>query len=63
MSKLSNVFKSKVDDEVAAFTILGAMLLTFILTICFWEYKLDEKIMQAEENLPNTKLAVYEDNK
>ena len=38
MEKFMKVLKQKVDDETAAFAILGAMIITFAVTICAFEY-------------------------
>ena len=57
MNKIKDILKRKVEDETAALAILGAMIVTFALTIGFWEYRLYMKTVEANASLLNIDLS------
>ena len=56
MEKFKDVLKRKVRDETAAFAILGAMIITFSITIGVREYILYKKTVEANASLLNINL-------
>ena len=57
MGKFKDVLKRKVEDETAAFAILGAMIVTFAITIGVWEYIYYQKTVEANASLLNINLS------
>ena len=57
MNKIKDILKRKVEDETAALAILGAMIVTFALTIGFWKYRLYMKTVEANASLLNIDLS------
>lgn len=57
MGKFKDVLKRKVEDETAAFAILGAMIVTFVITIGVWEYIYYQKTVEANASLLNINLS------
>ena len=56
MGRFKEVLKTKVKDETAAFAILGAMIVTFTITIGVWEYIFYQKTAEANASLLNINL-------
>ena len=56
MEKFKELLKRKVEDETAAFAILGAMIITFTVTIGVWEYIFYKKTVEANASLLNINL-------
>ena len=56
MEKFKELLKRKVVDETAAFAILGAMIITFTVTIGVWEYIFYKKTVEANASLLNINL-------
>ena len=53
MGKITDTLKRKINDETAAFAILGAMIVTFTITIGVWEYIYYQKTVEANASLLN----------
>lgn len=51
MEKLKQKLKYKVKDEVAAFTILGSIIITFFITIAYHEYKQYTEVEKANADI------------
>ena len=58
MEKFKELLKRKVEDETAAFAILGAMIITFTVTIGVWEYIFYKKTVEANASLLNINLEI-----
>ena len=56
MGKFKEILQRKVEDETAAFAILGAMIVTFAITIGVWEYIYYQKTVEANASLLNINL-------
>lgn len=57
MGKIKDILKTKVKDETAAFAILGAMIITFTLSIGTCEYVRYQKTVEANASLLNVDIA------
>ena len=51
MEKFTNLLKTKIKDETAAFAILGAMIITFTLCIGTFEYIRYQRTVEANASL------------
>lgn len=51
MEKFFNTLKKKVEDETAAFVILGAMIITFAIVICVNEYVSKNKVSEVNADI------------
>ena len=56
MERLMQTLKYKVKDEVAAFTILGSIIITFIITIGYHEYKQYTEVEKANADISIEKI-------
>lgn len=51
MEKFFNTLKKKIEDETAAFVILGAMIITFAIVICVNEYVSKNKVSEVNADI------------
>ena len=59
MGKFTDTLRKKVNDETAAFAILGAMIVTFTITIGAWEYIYYQKTVEANASLLNINSSTF----
>ena len=52
MEKFKQILTKKIKDEVAAFSILGVMVVTFVVTIGIYEYIRYNQFIEVSSNLP-----------
>ena len=56
MEKFKQILKMKIEDETAAFAILGAMIITFAITITAFEYIGSTRLAEVNSNVSMSKI-------
>lgn len=57
MEKIFDAMKMKIEDETAAFAILGAMILTFAITIGVFDYISSIRVAEVSTNISVAQMA------